>query len=467
MKLTALSPSLFQWLRYGVLCLLFCGALNIIGVAPNGPGGLFLHHATDLSAAKISLSGGRIEPIRIVLAMDHQGGAAGAEWQQVIADDLQSSHYFLVQKALTSDIQNFAQNPKEKLRNWKSFGAQKLVIIREVKKQGDLLDRDTKSIRLVVYELNKGKKTFDQMVTLRLNHLRYDAHQIANQVFTHFIGESSNFASKTAYVATGKSAKDTKKRLVVMDIDGKNAKFLSSGKINVSRPILSADGRFCSYLAMRQYAWKIYIFDFSTHQHRQLDIPGNSFAQSFSPDGNEIIFSHYQNGSSNIAIYNLKTNQYRYVTNHSAIDTSPAFAPDGKKIVFESMRSGSQQLYIKDLESGAITRLSTGAGQYAAPSWSVRGDYIAFTRIYQGEFYIGVMRPDGSGEKILSKSFMVENPAFAPNGREILYYRQTRQNKRGDYRSRLYAVDLLTGKTRLVRTVSNAEDPSWSIMEKR
>jgi TolB protein len=43
----------------------------------------------------------------------------------------------------------------------------------------------------------------------------------------------------------------------------------------------------------------------------------------------------------------------------------------------------------------------TRRGPHVAPVWSPRGDYIAFTKQTQCRFAIGIMRPDGSGERIL------------------------------------------------------------------
>ena len=67
-------------------------------------------------------------------------------------------------------------------------------------------------------------------------------------------------------------------------------------------------------------------------------------------------------------------------------------------------------------------------GRYATPVWSPRGDLIAFTRFggEAGNFSIGVMHPDGSGERILSEGFSVEGPTFAPNGRVLMFWRQIR-----------------------------------------
>jgi TolB protein len=35
--------------------------------------------------------------------------------------------------------------------------------------------------------------------------------------------------------------------------------------------------------------------------------------------------------------------------------------------------------------------------------WSPRGDNIAFTKFGRGNFAIGIMKPDGSGERILTE----------------------------------------------------------------
>ena len=55
-----------------------------------------------------------------------------------------------------------------------------------------------------------------------------------------------------------------------------------------------------------------------------------------------------------------------------------------------------------------VHRISFGSGRYATPVWSPRGDYIAFTKMAGGQFYIGVMYPDGSGERLLASGFLVE-----------------------------------------------------------
>ena len=41
------------------------------------------------------------------------------------------------------------------------------------------------------------------------------------------------------------------------------------------------------------------------------------------------------------------------------------------------------------------------------------------------------MHPDGSGERLLTQGFLVEGPTWAPNGRVLMYFRQTPTDSRG------------------------------------
>ena len=49
-----------------------------------------------------------------------------------------------------------------------------------------------------------------------------------------------------------------------------------------------------------------------------------------------------------------------------------------------------------------VKRITFGNGIYGTPVWSPRGDLIAFTKLHKGKFYIGVMRTDGKGERLLN-----------------------------------------------------------------
>ena len=63
--------------------------------------------------------------------------------------------------------------------------------------------------------------------------------------------------------------------------------------------------------------------------------------------------------------------------------------------------------------------------------WSPDGQWIAFTKQGGGKFSIGVMKPDGSGERILTEGYHNEGPTWAPNSRVLMFFRDTQGENGG------------------------------------
>ena len=101
-------------------------------------------------------------------------------------------------------------------------------------------------------------------------------------------------------------------------------------------------------------------------------------------------------------------------------------------------------------------RISFGGGRYATPEWSPRADLIAFTRI-AGDFRVGTMRPDGSGERLLTNSWQDEAPTWAPNGRVIQFFRTAK----GSGKTSIWQVDLTGSNERQLPTPVDGSDPAW------
>jgi TolB protein len=254
------------------------------------------------------------------------------------------------------------------------------------------------------------------------------------------------------------------KRLALMDQDGANHRFLSDGRYLVLTPRFSPTRQEITYLAYINDVPRVYLLNVDTRQREVLgNFPGMTFAPRFSPDGNIVLMSLASGGNSDLYRMDLRTRKVRRLTAHPAIDTSPSYSPDGSKIVFNSDRGGKQQLYVMNADGGGVQRISFGKGRYATPVWSPRGDLIAFTRLHGGSFFIGVMRPDGSGERLLTESFLDEGPTWAPNGRVLIFFRQTRTDRRGrGGSSRLFSIDITGHNLRELVTPLDASDPAWS-----
>jgi TolB protein len=89
--------------------------------------------------------------------------------------------------------------------------------------------------------------------------------------------------------------------------------------------------------------------------------------------------------------------------------------------------------------------------------WSPRGDIIAFTKQEGSVFHIGVMKPDGSGERLLTSSYLDEGPTWAPNGRVLMFSREVRGGA-----PKLWMVNVNGQNERPSPYPGSATDPAWS-----
>lgn len=70
---------------------------------------------------------------------------------------------------------------------------------------------------------------------------------------------------------------------------------------------------------------------------------------------------------------------------------------------------------------------------------------------------IGVMKPDGTGERLLTTGPGDESPSWAASSRDLVFQRTDAAG-----RSQLYRVALSGGEPRRVATPQAASDPDWS-----
>jgi len=290
------------------------------------------------------------------------------------------------------------------------------------------------------------------------------SHMISDKIYERLTGEKGYFDSRIIYVSETGSKVDRKKRLAIMDQDGYGVKYLTLGNELVLTPRFSPASQHVTYMSYFKNLPRVYLLNIETGlQDLVGDFPGMTFAPRFSPDGKKIIMSFAEEGNSDIYTMDIKTRVVEKLTDHPSIDTSPSYSPDGSYIAFNSDRSGFQQIYTMKSDGTNVKRISFGEGLYGTPVWSPRGDLIAFTKLYKNKFYIGVMRSDGSGERLLTENYYQEAPSWAPNGRVLIFYRETPSDSGGrGGGAKLWSIDLTGYNERLIQTPTDASDPSWS-----
>jgi TolB protein len=71
------------------------------------------------------------------------------------------------------------------------------------------------------------------------------------------------------------------------------------------------------------------------------------------------------------------------------------------------------------------------------------------------------MKPDGSGERILTEGFHNEGPTWAPNGLFLMFFR----DPGGGSGAKIFMVDIFGRAEFPVPTPSYASDPSWGPLQ--
>ncbi|MFT4314267.1 MAG: protein TolB [Wolbachia pipientis] len=306
-----------------------------------------------------------------------------------------------------------------------------------------------------------NRELLTQSVVFLAKDWRKISHLVSDLIHDRLIGEKGHFNTKITYIAEEKDSNyKSVRKIVVMNQDGSNIKYLTNGEKFVSTPRFSPNGKGIVYISYTNGKSYIILKNLKDNTESIISaFEGVISAPRFSPDGKSLFISHSLSGETNILSLDLNSKRTKKITKGSAISTSPSLSPDQKYMVFSSDISGSQQLYIIDFtkKSNRPKRISFGNGRYATPVWSPKGDLIAFTKIQSGKFYIGVMKPDGKEERLLSEGHKIESPAWLPNGREIIF-----TNAESPSNSKLYLVDLVKKNQKMVFTPTNASLPDWS-----
>jgi TolB protein len=441
-------------------------ALFGAGAAMVAPGVLswpLMPRSAMAQGAVIDITRARTDPIPI--AIPAMAGASpdaqrlGRDIAAVIQTNLRNSGLFrpVERQAFIQSPEAAAATPR--WQDWRVIGTQALTTGR-VEAQGDRV-----RVEFRLFDVLAEQQIQGTAFTAPAAQWRRIAHLISDVIYERMLGEKGYFDTQIVYIAESGPRDRRTRRLAIMDQDGENHRFLTDGRFQALTPRFHPNARQIAFMSYLRDEPRVYLFNLDSGQQQVLgSFQGMTFSPRFSPDGRSVILSASRGGDANIFVVDLASRRERQLTSGGSLDVSPCYSPDGTQIVFNSDRGGDQQLYVMGADGSGVRRISFGNGRYATPVWSPRGDLIAFTRMAGGQFAIGVMRPDGSGERILSEGWAMEGPTFAPNGRVLAFYRETRarDTRGGGYSSRLAQIDIAGFNERQMVTPSDASDPSWS-----
>jgi len=432
---------------------------------------LFTFNSSSLALVEVDITRGNLDPLPIAVSplyiepgsidIEKDGKIIkniGEKISEVIEVNFRRSGLF---NPLKKD--SFVQNPdiahvKPRFEDWRLIKAQALITGKVT------VTEDKLRVEFRLWDTVAAKEMVALAFSTTPDNWRRVAHIISDKVYQRLTGEEGYFDTRIIYVSETGPKTERYKKLAIMDQDGANLKYLTLGNELVLTPRFSPKNQLVTYLSYFRNLPRVYLLDIETGVQEVVgDFPGMTFAPRFSPDGKKIIMSFAKDGNSDIYTMNLATRVVEKITDHTSIDTSPSYSPDGKYIAFNSDRSGLQQIYVMRSDGSNVKRVTFGKGLYGTPVWSPRGDLIAFTKVHKGKFYIGVMRTDGSGERLLTENYYQEAPSWSPNGRVLIFYRETKTDSEGKgFSAKLWSIDLTGYNERLIETETDGSDPSWS-----
>tara|TARA_B100000029_G_scaffold169288_1_gene165497 strand:- start:605 stop:1948 length:1344 start_codon:yes stop_codon:yes gene_type:complete len=432
---------------------------------------IFILEEQANSLIEVDITRGNLDPLPIAVSplfqesgskdINHNGSIiknVGERISGIVEVNLKRSGLF---NPLKKD--SFVQKPeiahvKPRFEDWRLIKTQALVT-GKVK-----ISEDKLRVEFRLWDVVAAKEILALAFSTTPDNWRRIGHIISDKIYQRLTGEEGYFDTRIIYVSETGPKTQRYKKLAIMDQDGANIKYLTLGNELVLTPRFSPKNQLVTYLSYFRNLPRVYLLDIETGMQEVVgDFPGMTFAPRFSPDGKKIIMSFAKDGNSDIYTMNLESRVVERITDHSSIDTSPSYSPDGKYICFNSDRSGLQQIYVMRSDGSNVKRITFGKGLYGTPVWSPRGDLIAFTKVYKNRFYIGVMRPDGSGERLLTENYYQEAPSWSPNGRVLIFYRETKSDSKGEgFSAKLWSIDLTGYNERLIETETDGSDPSWS-----
>lgn len=259
------------------------------------------------------------------------------------------------------------------------------------------------------------------------------------------------------------------------DEPGTQVVLLSEPGVENAYPRLSHDGRRILYQSNRTGHWQLYVLDLDSGEQQRLtqDDHDNNFVD-WSADNQWIAFVSNRDGNEEIYRMRIDGSGLERLTDDPARDIHPYFSPDGKYVLFNSTRgNGSLDVYRLDLDSRALDRLTDSpmaetCARYAPdmrhivmlrndissddiaildtqtgelrnlthtpqvidgwPMYSPDGRWIYYSTTLSGQHSIHRVRPDGSGDEVLTSAAPGEEDgrAFvAADGHSLIFNKRT------------------------------------------
>ncbi len=250
--------------------------------------------------------------------------------------------------------------------------------------------------------------------------MRTTAHHFSEQIIEYISMSSAITMSKIAFCR----GRDARTDMFVVDYDGAGELKLTANRSLNLCPSWSPDGSEIAFTSYRNGTQGLYSLNTRTGSVRTIiELDGLNYGVDWHPDGHELLLAMSRGGNPEIYRISPEGRIIKRLTVSKSIEISPSWSPNGRELVFTSDRTGTPQLYIIDNE-GTGRRRRTFEGRYnESANWSPDGKNIVYATMEGNNTQIVLMAASGENRRVLTRENWgnCEDPSWAPDGRHIVF----------------------------------------------
>ncbi|GAB5519226.1 MAG: hypothetical protein RhofKO_14770 [Rhodothermales bacterium] len=159
----------------------------------------------------------------------------------------------------------------------------------------------------------------------------------------------------------------------------------------------------------------LYLYDLASKKNTRLTTNARAHAPAYRPDGEQVVFVAFRDGSANLNLLDVASGDIRALTSHDdgTQITDPVWHPSGEWVYYAQHTRHGRDLWRLRLSDGHTEPVRATAADERSPAFDAKGEHLYFASDETGIFnlYRGAVDGQGAVEQLTN----VVGGAFMPN----------------------------------------------------